>query len=152
NQANSYSSLSYSGYSTDYGYGYPAGYAYGYPDLYAYGSFFNVAGYGSLWRPFYASFGWSPFADGSWVFYPRFGYVWVSPYPWGWVPFRYGSWVFVNNRGWCWRAGNNFNSWFAVNNIHNAPPNFIHPIRPTVVPTNTGGVVNVGRGGSPLPI
>jgi hypothetical protein len=152
NEAASSSSLSYSGYSTVSSYGYPAGYAYGYPDLYAYGSFFNVAGYGYLWRPFSVSFGWSPFADGSWVLYPRFGYVWVSPYPWGWVPFRYGSWVFVNNRGWCWRGGHNFNTWSTITNVHNAPPNFTHPIRPAGVPANSGGVINVGRGGSPLPI
>jgi hypothetical protein len=131
---------------------YPAVYSYGYPDLYAYGSFFNVSGYGVLWRPYYVSFGWSPFADGSWVWYPGFGYVWVSPYAWGWTPYRYGSWVFIHNRGWCWRGGGHFNSWFNITNVHNAPPNFHHPLRPVVPPQNTGGIVNVGRGGSPIPL
>jgi hypothetical protein len=131
---------------------YPAVYAYGYPDLYAYGSFFSVSGFGWVWRPYHVSFGWSPFADGSWVWYPSTGYVWVSPYPWGWTPYRYGSWVFIRNHGWCWRGGNTYNTWYSITNVYNAPPNFRRPFRPSGGPGHTGAVINVGRGGSPTPI
>ncbi len=99
---------------------YNSAYYYGATDLVRYGSFFNVAGYGPVWRPYGFSLGWDPFFDGSWVWYPSVGYVWVSPYQWGWTPYRYGQWVYVNNYGWCWRQGYVWNTWYA------APP-AIHP-------------------------
>jgi hypothetical protein len=68
-------------------------YAYGVSDLDYYGSFFNQAGYGMLWQPYFIGAGWDPFLNGAWAFYPGFGYGWASAYPWGWTPYHYGSWV-----------------------------------------------------------
>ena len=65
---------------------YNAPYSYGSSDLNYYGSFYNVPGYGSMWRPYFVGAGWDPFMDGAWMWYPGFGYSWVSAYPWGWAP------------------------------------------------------------------
>ena len=123
-----------------------ARYSYGYYDLNRYGNFFEVAGYGWVWRPLHVGFTWDPFSDGSWVFYPAVGYVWVSPYQWGWTPYRYGSWVYIHNRGWCWRRGHTYNTWYNVTNIYNPPPMYVRPQPPVVQNTNVS-VINVGRGG-----
>ncbi|HUS19894.1 MAG TPA: DUF6600 domain-containing protein [Terriglobales bacterium] len=115
-------------------------------DLGYHGAYFDVVGYGRLWRPFHVSFGWNPYADGSWVFYPRVGYVWVSYYPWGWAPYRYGSWVHVNNYGWCWRPSHNYNSWVPGPVIANAPRGYVPPIVPVIIPDRPNpGVVRVGN-------
>src|SRR4051812_13028055 len=78
---------------------------YGYDDLSPYGTWVEVGGYGRLWRPYGVSIGWNPYGYGGWVWYPSYGYVWVSSYPWGWTPYRYGGWHYVNTYGWCWRPG-----------------------------------------------
>ena len=109
-------------------------YAYGFSDLNYYGSYLNDPGSGSCWRPYFASFGWDPFADGSWVWYPGFGYTWVSSYPWGWAPYRYGSWNYLPTNGWCWQPGA-FNQWVAAPRLRQTPPGF----KPILPPANGHG-------------
>jgi hypothetical protein len=80
-------------------------YSYGLADLSGYGSFINVAGYGRCWQPFGISVGWMPFWNGRMIYFPGFGWTWVSFEPWGWLPFHTGNWFFLAGRGWCWRPG-----------------------------------------------
>ncbi|PYX79571.1 MAG: hypothetical protein DMG70_27385 [Acidobacteria bacterium] len=49
-------------------------YSYGLSDLNYYGSYYDVPGYGLCWQPYFTSFGWDPFMDGAWMWYPGFGY------------------------------------------------------------------------------
>jgi hypothetical protein len=123
---------------------------YGLSDLSTYGNYFYVPGYGYMWRPNSASLGWDPFADGYWMSYPGYGYMFVSGYPWGWAPYRYGSWDYVNGYGWCWAPGNTWNTWYPIPPLRNAPPHFRppHPPRvagPAVLAVNNGTVVPVPR-------
>jgi hypothetical protein len=90
---------------------------YGINDLNYYGSFSNVAGCGTMWRPYLASAAFDPFANGVWAWYPGAGYSWVSPYPWGWTPFHYGSWDYCQNGGWGWRPGG---QWTGITNYPTA--------------------------------
>ncbi len=108
-------------------------YNYGVSDLNYYGSWYSWPGYGTLWQPYGVGFGWNPFYNGAWSWYPGFGYTWVSTYPWGWSPYRYGSWVYIPNFGWGWRPGG-WNTWYTVPPVYNAPVNF-HPPRPPVTTT-----------------
>jgi hypothetical protein len=117
-------------------------YAYGFSDLNYYGSYVDAPGYGQLWRPYFASYNWDPFWDGSWVYYQGVGYTWVSAYPWGWIPYRYGSWLFVPSYGWCWQPGY-WNAWYPVPRVFNPPPTWISP-QP---PTQRGATVVVSHGG-----
>ncbi len=71
-------------------------------DLNYYGNFMTVPGYGNVWQPYFIGANWSPFQDGGWAFYPGFGYMWVSGYPWGWMPYSYGSWAYAPGFGWVW--------------------------------------------------
>ena len=89
-------------------------YAYGLSDMSYYGSFMNAGGCGSMWRPYFASAAWDPYANGSWAWYPGAGYSWVSPYPWAWTPFHTGSWAYCDNVGWGWMPGG---GWNGINNI-----------------------------------
>ena len=66
----------------------------GYADLYTYGAWSSCGGYGYGWRPFGASFGWSPFTMGQWMWDPGFGWTFASYQPWGWAPYHYGGWLF----------------------------------------------------------
>ena len=92
-------------------------YAYGLRDMSYYGSFVNAAGCGgSMWRPYFASAAWDPFANGTWAWYQGAGYSWVSPYPWGWTPYHYGSWAYCDNLGWGWIPGEG-GSWYGLNNV-----------------------------------
>jgi hypothetical protein len=111
-------------------YSYNPAYSYGYADLAYWGSYTVVPVYGRVWRPYFVGLSWQPFADGSWVWYPGAGYVWVSAYPWGWAPYRYGSWVYAGRNGWCWRPGRSYVSWVTVPVVYNAPVAFIHPRPP----------------------
>ncbi len=61
---------------------------YGASDLNYYGSYTNVPGYGNLWQPYFAGSGWDPFMDGAWSWYPGYGFLWASAYPWGWLPYN----------------------------------------------------------------
>ena len=114
-------------------------YGYGVSDLNYYGNYYNVPGYGSMWQPYFAGVGWNPFMDGSWLFYPGFGYTWVSAYPWGWMPYRYGNWAFVPGYGWMWQPGA-FGGWNTLVPVTNPPQRF----KPPVPPQGTATVV-VGR-------
>ena len=69
-------------------------YAPGFADLYMFGDWFGCGGYGYGWRPFGASFAWSPFTTGQWIWDPGFGWTWMSFQPWGWAPYHYGGWLF----------------------------------------------------------
>jgi hypothetical protein len=89
-------------------------YAYGLRDLSYYGSFMSSCGQ-SMWRPYFASAAWDPYANGTWAWYRGAGYSWVSPYPWAWTPFHSGSWVYCDNAGWGWIPGTG--QWYGVNNV-----------------------------------
>ncbi len=127
--------------------GYSPYYSYGLSDLNYYGGYFNHPSYGLLWRPHYVNFGWSPFDNGAWVYYPGYGYIWVSAYPWGWMPYRYGSWYHVSGYGWCWRRGHNWNRWSSFTRVHHAPRHFRAPVLPQ---DKNRGIVNVGSGPQPI--
>ncbi len=105
-------------------------YSYGVSDLNYYGSYSNVPGYGMMWQPYFTGVGWSPFADGAWMFYPGFGYTWVSAYPWGWMPYRYGSWALVPGYGWMWAPGGFGGGWYTVPRLTNPPNRFPAPRPP----------------------
>jgi hypothetical protein len=119
-------------------------YGYGVSDLNYYGNYLYVPPYGYVWRPALVSAAWNPFADGAWVWYPGFGYTWVSGYPWGWVPYHYGSWLFLAGYGWCWQPRVvGWSHWNNVPNVVDPPPGFTPPRPPA---GGGGGVVVVGRG------
>ena len=67
-----------------------------------------------MWRPYFASAGWDPYASGTWAWYSGGGYSWVSPYPWAWTPYHSGSWAYCDNVGWGWMPGG---GWYGVNNV-----------------------------------
>jgi hypothetical protein len=116
-------------------------YSYGMSDLNYYGSFTMLAGYGSVWQPYFTGAGWSPFQDGGWAFYPGSGYMFVSGYPWGWMPYNYGNWAFVSGFGWAWQPGY-WNSSYGL-------PQVVNPPVGTKVPTPPASghqMVMVGRG------
>jgi hypothetical protein len=120
-------------------------YGYGMSDLNYYGSFSNVPGYGMMWQPFFTGVGWDPFMDGAWSFYPGFGYMFASAYPWGWMPYRYGNWMFLQGNGWMWQPGG-WNSWMPIPRY--TATNLTH-MTPLVAPaTGTGRTVLVGRAAS----
>ncbi|MDP9267900.1 MAG: FecR family protein [Acidobacteriota bacterium] len=123
--------------------GYSSGYSYGVSDLNYYGSYINAAGYGYVWRPYGYSASWDPFSDGAWVWYPGYGYTWVSGYAWGWMPYRYGRWVYIGGYGWVWQPGNSWRRWNRCTAVYNPPHNY-HLIAP---PTGGGGHRGGGAGG-----
>ncbi len=128
NYASQYASSSYNTHSPYY---------YGASDLNYYGSWYSYPGYGMMWQPYGVGYGWDPFYNGAWAWYPSFGYTWVSTYPWGWTPYRYGSWMFVPNFGWAWRPGT-WNTWYTVPPVYNPPP-FFHGPKPPPPVTVVGG-------------
>ena len=123
-------------------------YAYGMSDLNYYGNYFNAPGYGTLWQPYFTGAGWDPFMNGSWAWYPGFGYTWVSSYPWGWTPYRYGSWVNVPGYGWAWQPGGSSLGWNTVPRVINPPRQFTPPQPPATSAHNT---IVVQRGPSVTP-
>jgi hypothetical protein len=118
-------------------------YGYGISDMGYYGSYTDVPGYGMMWQPYFAGIGWDPFMDGAWSWYPGYGYMFASAYPWGWMPYRYGNWVYVPGFGWMWQPGG-WNAWVVV--PHYTAPATVH-VHPLVVPTGTVHTVVVGKGG-----
>lgn len=130
-------------YAARNSYGSP--YSYGMTDLNYYGSFGYVPGYGNLWQPYFASMAWDPFMNGAWMWYPGFGYTWVSGYPWGWMPYRYGNWIYVPNYGWGWQPGNTWTGWNTIPRMQNPPQRFAPPQPPGNSGHNTV-VVNRGPG------
>ena len=111
-------------------------YSYGLNDMMYYGSFMDAGACGAggmMWRPYFTSAAWDPYANGSWAWYGNgAGYSWVSPYPWGWTPYHSGAWSFCPGMGWGWQPGGN---WMGLDNVGMMPP---------------AGVVNGTGGGSPL--
>lgn len=89
-------------------------YAYGSNELGYYGAFSDLGGCGMMWRPYFASAAWDPYANGAWAWYQGAGYSWVSPYPWGWMPYHYGSWSYCDGAGWGWAPGG---AWNGINNM-----------------------------------
>jgi len=149
NYTQSYASAST--YSADASYnGFSPAYSYGLADLAYYGNYFYAPGWGWMWRPYYVGAAWNPFMDGAWAWYPQFGYMWVSPYPWGWMPYRYGAWNFVPGYGWCWMPGTTWGRWAPVTAVNNPPVNWV-PLHPPAAPPHPGstGIVTVGRGWQP---
>ncbi len=119
-------------------------YGYGMSDLNYYGAYSNVPGYGMMWQPYFTGVGFDPFMNGAWSWYPGFGYMFASAYPWGWMPYRYGNWMFVPGMGWMWQPGA-WNSWLTVPRYTGTlPANFHPPVAPV---TGTGSTVVVGRAG-----
>jgi len=118
-------------------------YGYGASDLGYYGAYSNVPGYGMMWQPYFTGIGWDPFMDGAWAWYPGYGYMFVSAYPWGWMPYRYGNWMFVPGFGWMWQPGG-WNTWGTVPRYTGTTTVHVHPL---VVPTGTMHTVVVGKGG-----
>ncbi len=117
-------------------------YGYGYSDLGYYGNYTNVPGYGMLWQPYFAGYGWDPFMDGAWSWYPGLGFLWASAYPWGWLPYYYGTWNFVPGYGWGWQPGG-WGTWHGGLHYVGAAATFHVP----VTPTGTVNTVVVGKGG-----
>ena len=118
-------------------------YGYGYSDLNYYGGYSNVSGFGMLWQPYFTGVGWNPFMDGAWSWYPGFGFMWASAYPWGWMPYYYGNWVFAPGFGWGWQAGG-WNHWHG--GIHYVGAS-LADFRPPAAPVGTVNTIVVGKGG-----
>ena len=123
-------------------------YGYGLSDLNYYGAYQNVPGYGMMWQPYFAGVGWDPFMNGAWGWYPGFGYMYASAYPWGWLPYRYGAWSFVPGFGWMWQPGG-WGGW--VSTPVYRPTTLVH-VTSLVPPTTGTKTVFVGRapGSSPM--
>ena len=121
-------------------------YGYGASDLSYYGGYSNVAGFGSLWQPFFTGVGWNPFMDGAWSWYPGMGYMWASAYPWGWMPYYYGNWIYAPGFGWGWQPGG-WNTWHG--GIHYAGA-VAEGFRAPLEPRGTVSTVAVGKGGPVL--
>jgi hypothetical protein len=120
-------------------------YGYGASDLSYYGGYTNVAGYGMMWQPYFAGAGWDPFMDGVWGFYPGYGYMFASAYPWGWLPYRYGTWAFVPGFGWGWQPG----GWGTFLSVPTYRPTTAVRVNPLVAPAaGTTRTVMVGRAGT----
>lgn len=137
----------YNGSYGSYYSGFSPNYSYGVADLSYYGNYFYAPGWGYVWRPYYRGTGWNPYMDGAWVWYPQFGYTWVSSYPWGWMPYRYGSWNFVPGYGWCWMPGQTWNRWTPTPVVNHPPLGWGAPKAPATPPqSGTAGIVPVGRG------
>jgi len=126
--------------------GYSSGYSYGVSDLNYYGSYSNVAGYGYVWRPYGYDIGWDPYSDGAWVWYPGYGYTWVSGYSWGWMPYRYGNWIFISGYGWVWQPGNSWHRWRTCTAVYHPPHNYHSPTPP--IHTGGGGSGGGHHGGN----
>ena len=120
----------------------------GLSDLDANGNWYNVPGQGYVWSPYDAQLegaSWDPYGFGHWVYYPRFGYVWVSDYAWGYTPFQCGLWNYFDNFGWGWAPGGGCNPWWGEGffgagyygggggwgyRLGNYPPGYHPPRRP----------------------
>jgi Family of unknown function (DUF6600)/FecR protein len=90
-----------------------APFSYGMADLADYGSWNYFPGLGYGWQPFGMTAGWAPFTAGQWMFYPTFGWTWVSAEAWGWVPYHFGGWEYSSAFGWVWMPGD-YGTWAAA--------------------------------------
>lgn len=123
-------------------------FGYGVSDLNYYGAYSNVPGYGTMWQPYFTGVGWDPFMDGAWGFYPGFGYMFASAYPWGWMPYRYGSWMFIPGYGWGWQPGG-WGGWLSTPMYR--PTTLVH-VTPLVAPTAGTKTVLVGKAANTTPM
>src|SRR5215469_14970188 len=119
-------------------------YGYGLSDLNYYGAYSNVPGYGMMWQPYFAGVGWDPFMNGAWGWYPGFGYMYASAYPWGWTPYYYGNWAYVPGYGWGWQPGG-FNGWHPI--PHYTATTLTH-VSLAVPAGESGKTIFVGKGGT----
>jgi hypothetical protein len=120
----------------------------GMADLDSNGNWYNVPGQGYIWSPYDAQaqgVGWDPYGFGHWVYYPRFGYVWVSGYGWGYAAFDCGSWNYFDSFGWGWAPGGGCSPWWGGYggggwgyNIGNGPRGYQPPRRPIKPPLHPG--------------
>ena len=103
-----------------------------------------------MWRPYFASAAWDPFANGTWAWYPGTGYSWVSPYPWAWTPYHYGSWSYCPSVGWGWMPGG---GWYGINNVAALTPLSRSPGTTKGGPAPVGGPIHGPHapGHAPLP-
>jgi hypothetical protein len=115
-------------------------------DLDANGNWYNVPSQGYVWSPYAASeAGFDPYGYGNWVYYPRFGYVFVSGYSWGYAPFACGNWDFYDGFGWGWSSGMGCNPWWGYGgrgwafNYRSYPMGYRPPMRPHPGPERPGG-------------
>lgn len=122
--------------------------SYGWSDLSYYGNMFYLPGWGNVWRPYDVAYGWDPFSVGYWMYYPSWGYTWVSPYPWGWTPYRYGNWLFAPGYGWVWQpTPGGYGTWYPQPRYTNPPSSYRPPAPPTQYPTRPGpGRVTIAVG------
>ena len=126
-------------------------YGYGASDLNYYGAYSNVPGYGMMWQPFFTGVGWDPFMNGAWSWYPGYGYMFASAYPWGWMPYRYGSWMSVPGMGWMWQPGG-YGTWLTVPRFAGTMPANFHPlVAPAAGTVKTVVVGRVGTTSAMLP-
>jgi hypothetical protein len=135
------------------------------------GNWYNVPGQGYIWSPYEAQgqgVGWDPYGFGRWVYYPRFGYVWVSGYNWGYAPYQCGTWNYFDTIGWGWNpymgaGGIGFGGmgggglgggcgspwWFGNSgwgyNLGNVPRGYRPPHRPQPGPIHPGGPTRLTR-------
>jgi hypothetical protein len=72
-----------------------------YDQLSPYGTWVDYPKYGYVWIPNVGR-QFIPYSSkGHWV-YSDYGWTWVSDYPWGWAPFHYGRWFSDPVYGWFW--------------------------------------------------
>src|SRR6266700_3798838 len=123
-------------------------YVPGFADLYTYGAFSNCGTYGYGWRPFGASFGWSPFTNGQWIMDPAFGWTWVSYQLWGWAPYHYGGWLFdASCGGWFYSPPVLYGyPAYGVGRVRRFPPG-VHPPDPIYRPVTAVFVRQGGKSG-----
>jgi hypothetical protein len=119
-------------------------YGYGASDMSYYGAYSNVPGYGMMWQPYFSGVGWDPFMNGVWGFYPGYGYMFASAYPWGWLPYRYGTWAFAPGFGWGWQPG----GWGTYLGAPIYRPTTLVRVNPLVAPTAGTKTVMVGHAGN----
>jgi len=75
-----------------------------YDQLSPYGTWVHYPRYGYVWVPAGAA-GFRPYCTrGHWV-YTDEGWLWVSDYSWGWACFHYGNWFYDDEYGWMWVPG-----------------------------------------------
>lgn len=75
--------------------------SYFYNYLSPYGTWVDYPRHGYVWIPRHVSYRWRPFTNGRWV-WTDYGWTWVSYFEWGWIPFHYGRWGWDDDLGWFW--------------------------------------------------
>lgn len=120
---------------------------YGRSDLNYYGGWYSSA-YGNCWRPYGFDASWDPYSSGAWVYYPGYGYTFVSLYPWGWQPFRSGAWYYGSGFGWCWTPNQRYYG-YGWAPVYNLPAGYAPVQAPTLRAPNPRdralGMIPVGN-------